>query len=115
METPTDIIARHLDLAVNSGDGAPDPDTLAAIIAEELKQNFRIVSHAAPDFKDGEIEFCVRLTGNPMVFYYGTDKQAYRLDDGFPPGSRGFPSGREAQIALALADVSASRLHEVTK
>lgn len=117
-ETPMDIIARHLDLAIESGDGAPDAVTLAVIINDELREKFTITSNeeiVTPTLKDNEVEICIRITGNPSLWYMGTNKQPYRLDDETVPGSVGFPSGREAQIALALTDLSASRLHEVTK
>jgi hypothetical protein len=60
-------------------------------------------------------EITVFATGNPMLWYIGTDQIAYRLDGDTVPGSVGFPSGREAQLALALTDIGASRLHEITK
>lgn len=63
----------------------------------------------------GTTDITVHATGNPMLFYIGTDLAAYRLDDVTVPNSMGFPRGREAQLALALVDVSASRLRKVTR
>lgn len=72
-------------------------------------------SKVTPALKDGNVEISIRVTGNPTLWYMGTNLQPYRLDDETVPNTVGFPSGREAQIALALTDISASRLHKVTK
>ena len=139
--TPLDIIMKHLgDEREHVEAGNPPTDTISVAIAinEELKQNFRILAPAAPWETDAEAlaaeqrrvapdpvvppsdvieatDITLRASGNPMLWYVGTDQRGYRLDDGLLPGSMGFPSGREAQIALALTDLSASRLHDVTK
>lgn len=134
-ETPLDIIMRHLTderTSVASGNDPSDTHDIAIAIFEDLRKNFRIIAPAAPWATDAETldaarmpipeqrpanhtDITIRAENNPMLWYVGTDRKAVRLDDGFPPGSVGFPSGREAQIALALTDISASRLHKVIK
>lgn len=76
---------------------------------------FAAAAPLIPVPKPDTTDVTVHLSGNPMLFYMGTDKTAYRLDGDVLPGSVGFPSGREAQLALALTDLSASRLHRVTQ
>lgn len=86
-----------------------------AELTEAMRESARMPIVAAPRLPEGTEDITIRATGDPMVWYIGTDKAPRRLDDGFPPNSQGFPSGREAQIALALVDISASRLHKVTR
>lgn len=144
-ETPLDIIMKHLTAereSVALGNDPADTHDLAIAIAMDLKESFRISRPPAPWATDAETfdavppvprapivltppipeplpanhtDITVRAENNPMLFYIGTDRTAYRLDDVTVPNSMGFPHGREAQIALALTDISASRLHEVTK
>lgn len=137
--TPLDIIKKHIDQILDAKwlpDGAPGSVELAIELWEELKGNFLIVAKQdpfAPDVEaaaaeqrriapdpvpqarqwvDGDAtEFTVRATGNPMLWYYGTNLQAIRLDDLTPGDS--FPL-RERQIALALLDLSANALKDQT-
>ena len=117
-EMPMDIIMKHVNAILNAKwlpDGAPDAVELASNLNCELRDKFHISAlEPMPKPPEGTQEATIRLTGNPMLWYFGTDLVARRLDDGPVFGST-LPSGREAQIALALTDISASRLRDVTK
>lgn len=77
---------------------------------EAMRESVKIPLVVSPP--DGSVDITFRASGNPMLWYVGTDKVATRLDDNdFHPRF----TGREAQIALALTDFSASRLHDITK
>jgi hypothetical protein len=123
-----DIILKHLveeREKVESASGHMDVPALSVAIWQELQENFRITAYAAqgeesartpimvPSLPEGTEDITIRASGNPMLWYVGTDLRARRLDDG-PMFGGGAISGREAQIALALTDIGASRLHEVT-
>lgn len=141
-QTPMDIILKHLSAerdSVGLGNDPADTVDLAIAINEELRREFRIIAPPVPWATNAETaqfgrqepillmppipeprpadhdDITIRATNNPMLWYVGTDRVPYRLDEGYPPNSQGFPSGREAQIALALVDVSAARLHKVTR
>jgi len=92
-----------------------DPDK-AITIWEELREKFNWTPIPRYFVDSDATEITVRADNNPMLWYIGTDQSAYRLDGGpFEPGSQGFVSGREAQLALALIDISAARVREVTR
>jgi hypothetical protein len=54
-------------------------------------------------------DITIRATGNPMLWYVGTDRRAYRLDDPIEPR---VANVRETQLALALTDISAMNLRD---
>lgn len=97
---PLDVLTKH----------GIDPDK-AITIWEELKEkfDFRPVEHR----NSHEVDISIRVSGNPMLWYFGTDQRAYRMDDQNYHGET-LPEHREAQIALALTDISARRLRDVT-
>lgn len=136
---PIDIIMKHLSQAREAqekGGSEKVVSDIAIAIDRELKGNFLIVSKSdpfAPDVEaaaaeerriapdplpqaklwvDGDAtDITIRATGNPMLWYIGTDHTATRLDE-MTPGDR-FPL-RERQIALALTDLSANALKDQT-
>lgn len=87
-----------------------DPDK-AIDIYEHLKQKFEWspITHRP----ENEVDITIRCSGNPTLWYFGTDQRAYRMDEPIYAGDF-MPSVREAQIALALIDVSADRLKDKT-
>ena len=127
--------------SVALGNSPADTHGIAIGIMEELKKNFRITSYAGatppghaeatkddwklveenrttpvtpvvtPGRADDHVEIKIRVTGNPMLWYMGTDLQPYRLDT-LIPGDR-VPL-RERQIAKALIDLSADGLRDQT-
>jgi hypothetical protein len=102
--TPLDVLTKH----------GIDPDK-AITIWEDLKEKFEIRAHGPRYMVDSsDTEITVRADNNPMLWYISTDQQAYRLDDADWVSGK-LPAGREAQIALALVDISAGRLRDVTR
>lgn len=100
-------LARRLEK--QQGIRLPDNDEGKGFAAD-LEEGMRMPLVVEPP--DGSVDISFRASGNPMLWYVGTDKVATRLDDNdFQPRF----TGREAQIALALTDFSASRLHDITK
>lgn len=82
-----------------------EPDK-AIEIYETLREKFDWES-IHDRMSDGAVRIAIHVTGNPMLWYFGTDQRAYRLD-----APTEFPTleqmdQREVQIAKALCDVSA--------
>lgn len=101
-------LARHLEKAQGA---VATPHAMAPEDFDEaMRESAKMPLVVEPP--DGSVDISFRASGNPMLWYVGTDKVATRLDDNdFHPRF----TGREAQIALALTDFSASRLHDITK
>ena len=98
--TPLDVLTNH----------GIDPDK-AITIWEDLREKFEF--SRISDRGSHEVDVTIRTGGNPMLWYIGTDQRAYRMDDQNYHGET-LPEHREAQIALALTDISARRLRDVT-
>lgn len=136
-QTPMDIILKHLSAerdSVGLGNDPADTVDLAIAINEDLRREFRIIAPPVPWATNAETaqfgrqepillmpphpeprpanhdDITIRATNNPMLWYVGTDRVPYRLDE---PGG-GTPNVREASIALALIQLSTPNLRNNT-
>jgi hypothetical protein len=87
-----------------------EPDK-AIEIYETLREKFDWES-VHERMEDDSLRITIHVKGNPMLWYFGTDQRAYRMDEPVEFPALDSMSQREVQIAMALIDVAAFDLRD---